>query len=347
MCPVLFHFPVWPMLMLIGVTIGLWAAERLKLAGWRSVASCVAGAMAVVAIGHSKEWLQQSIPVQGYGTLMLCGFLLGVWMARRRSPILGIEPRHCIDLGLWSVLGGLIGARIFHVVNFWPDYDPWGPAGSHGFYKIVALWEGGLVFFGALIGGPLAAMLYCLWHRLPVLAFVDLVIPGLIAGQAFGRLGCLMRGCCFGRLTDDPLALSFPSESEVFIHQELHKLIPETASHSLAVIPAQLYASIGAALTGAFLYAYWPRRRFDGEIIGWVFLMAAVTRFFEEFLRNEPAAFPAWSNSLTIAQWFAFVLIVAGVLWLWFFGRRGTLYRPKMPSPQSQPGRTPPKRRAK
>jgi phosphatidylglycerol:prolipoprotein diacylglycerol transferase len=255
MCPVLFHFPVWPMLIMIGVTIGLWAAERLKLAGWRSVASCVAGALAILAIGHQKGWLQQSLPVQGYGTLMLCGFLLGVWMARRRSPILGIELRHCTDLGLWSVLGGLIGARIFHVVCFWPDYDPSGPEGSHAFYRMIALWEGGLIFFGALIAGPLSAMLYCLWHRLPVLAFVDLVIPGLIAGQAFGRLGCLMRGCCFGRVTDDPLALRFPPESEVFIHQELHKLIPSDASHSLAVAPAQIYACIGAALTGALLYA--------------------------------------------------------------------------------------------
>jgi len=328
MCPILFHVPLWPLLAAIGLTVGLWIAERLPLAGWRKALVCIAGALAALAVGYPPGWLGRSLPVQGYGTSMLGGFLLGVWMARRRSPMLGIEPRHCTYLGLWSVLGGLIGARIFHVVCHWPDYDPSGMLGWRAVCKMAALWEGGLVFFGALIAGPLSAMLYCACNGLPVLAFVDLVIPGLIAGQALGRLGCLMRGCCFGRLSDGPLAISFPPESEVFIHQELHGLIPPDASHSLAVVPVQVYASIGAALTGAFLYAYWPRRRFDGEIVGWVFLMAAVTRFFEEFLRNEPPAFPAWSASLTIAQWFSFVLIAIGALWLWHFGRRRKLYRP-------------------
>ena len=329
MCPILFNFPVWPLLIVAGVTVGLWLATGLGLTGWRLITGCACASAVGLVLGNRMGWVAQSFPVQGYGTLILCGFLLGVWMVRRRAPQIGIEPRHCTDIGLWGVLGGLAGARIFHVVSQWSDYDPFGSGGGHAFLRMFAVWEGGLVFFGAFIGGPLAAIFYCRRHRLPVVPFLDMAAPSLVAGQALGRLGCLMRGCCFGHVTDGSPALCFPPQSEVFIHQSSVKMIPSGAMHALPVIPIQIYASIGAALTAAFLYAYWPRRRFDGEVFGWLCLMAAVTRFLEEFMRDDvPAAFPVLSNALTIAQWFSFGMVAVGSCWLLFFSRRATLRFP-------------------
>ncbi len=152
--------------------------------------------------------------------------------------------------------------------------------------------------------------------------------PSLIAGQAFGRLGCLMRGCCFGHVTESVPALRFPAGAQVYEGQVADRLIAVNAEYSLPVIPTQIYASLGAGLIAAFLYAYWPRRRFDGEVFGWLLIMTGVTRFFEEFVRADiPAAFPELSSWLTIAQWFSFALLVAGSSWLIYFYRRRTLYR--------------------
>lgn len=329
MYPVLFHFPAWPLLVLAGTTVGLWIADGFKLKGIPLVGVSVLGAVAALFFGLRAGWLSQSLPIQGYGTLILCGFLLGVWLARRRARLTGVEPRHCMDIGLWGVLGGLAGARVFHVLGHWSGYDPFGPAGTQGLIKMFAIWEGGLVFFGAFLGGPLAAIIYCRMHRLPVIPFLDMAAPSLIAGQALGRLGCLMRGCCFGRETAASPALCFPPESEVYSDQLSRHLIEHGTPHSLPVIPTQIYASIGAALIAAFLYAYWPRRRFDGQIFGMLLIMTAVTRFLEEFMRADiPAAFPTLSNSLTIAQWFAFGLVTAGIIWLCVFYHRRALYQP-------------------
>lgn len=333
MYPVLFHLPVWPLLIIAGIMAGLWIAEGWKLKGGASYGVGALGAIAALLLGARAGWLVQSLPVQGYGTMILCGFLLGVWMARRRATCIGVEPRHCMEIGLWGILGGLAGARIFHVLTYWPVYDPLGPAGMHGLAKMFAVWEGGLVFFGAFLGGPLAAIIYCRYHRLPVVPFLDMAAPSLIAGQALGRLGCLMRGCCFGRETTGAPSICFPPESEAYLDQVSRQVIEQGAGHTLALIPTQIYASLGAALTAAFLYAYWPRRRFDGQIFGLLLLMTAVTRFLEEFMRADiPAAFPALSNSLTIAQWFSFGLWAAGTLWLVVFYRRDTLFRPPLPA---------------
>ncbi|MGD0093225.1 MAG: prolipoprotein diacylglyceryl transferase family protein, partial [Planctomycetota bacterium] len=65
-----------------------------------------------------------SVPVQSYGTMILIGFLFGVWMAARRAPQLGIAPQHCVDLGLWGVVVGLAGARALHIVMNWSSYTP-------------------------------------------------------------------------------------------------------------------------------------------------------------------------------------------------------------------------------
>lgn len=333
MHPVLFNLPAWPLLILAGITVGLWVADGFKLKGGALYGVSALGAVAALILGSRAGWLTQALPIQGYGTLILSGFLLGVWMARRRAIHIGLEPRHCMDIGLWGVLGGLGGARLFHVLSHWAVYDPFGPAGMQGLLKMFAVWEGGLVFFGAFLGGPLAAIIYCRLHRLPVIPFLDMAAPSLIAGQALGRLGCLMRGCCFGRETDATLALCFPPDAEVYIDQLSRHAIDHGAVHSLPVIPTQIFASIGAALVAAFLYAYWPRRRFDGQNFGLLLLMTATTRFFEEFMRADiPASFPSLSDNLTIAQWFAFALLAAGAVWLAYFYRRGTLHQPPVAS---------------
>jgi phosphatidylglycerol:prolipoprotein diacylglycerol transferase len=294
--------------------------------------------LAAVAGGAVSGWLAQmrfgwenSIPVQSYGTMILVGFLFGVWMAARRAPQLGIAPRHCIDLGLWGVVVGLAGARALHIAMYWPAFTPF----YDGFDisrvgKWFRIWESGLAFHGAVIALLPFTWLYCRHYKLPPLAFLDLCLPSLIAGQAFGRIGCFLFGCCYGKVTDLPWAVCFPVGAPAFLEQVHDGLIPRDAICSLGVHPTQLYAAFGSGLIAAVLYAYWPLRRYDGQIMSLMLIMTGITRFFEELLRaDERAAFAA-APWLTTSHWLALAAIVAGSGLLLCFKRRGKMYKAEL-----------------
>jgi phosphatidylglycerol:prolipoprotein diacylglycerol transferase len=101
------------------------------------------------------------------------------------------------------------------------------------------------------------------------------------------------------------------------------------------VHPTQLYASLAAALTYAFMYSYWPYRKYDGQILSLTIVMAGTTRFFEEILRADEAAFmPSVSTSMTVAQWVAIGIVLLGFGMMYLFRRRGVLYvPPQLPPP--------------
>lgn len=324
MHPILFTLPAWIATLIAGALLGS------SLAGERSfgrrLTAGIAGALAGVGAGLMLlpgVWL----PVRGYGTLILTGFLCGVWLAARRAKEIGAEPRHCVDVGVGGVILGLIGARVFHILMNWSNYTPF-QSGGFEFSRIAdmfKLWEGGLVFFGAFLVVLPWAWLYCRWHKIQPLVFLDLAVPGLIAGLAFGRIGCYLNGCCWGKLSDAAWAVQFPAGSPPYEWQHSAGLIHDGAPCTLAIHPAQLYASLSAALIAGFLYMLWPRRAFDGQVFSLMLLMVGVSRYFEEMLRSDDvAAFPSLSPVLTIAQWLALGLMALGVIFLayFFFQRR-------------------------
>lgn len=291
------------------------------------VLALAAGAAAGLA-AHSQPWGQRKISVQSYGTLILTGFIVGVWLAARRAPRVGIAPKHCVDLGVWGVVVGIAGARLLHIIMYWPNYTPFldgfEPARVLKWFRI---WEAGLAFHGVLFTVLPFTWLYCRRHKLPALVLLDLAVPSLIAGQAFGRVGCFLFGCCYGKTADVSWAVCFPKGAPAHWAQVQEGLIPPSAAWSAAVHPTQLYGAIGAALVAACLYSYWPRRRYDGQILALMLILASATRFFEELLRaDEPPTFAAvpW---LTTAHWLALLALLAGAGLMFCFKRRGTLYK--------------------
>jgi len=230
--------------------------------------------------------------VPAYGTMLMIGFLLAVLLARRRHKCLGLAKADVFDLGFAAVICGIIGARLMHVILFWPSYfvshEYWpewmGPLGWVG--AILATWNGGLVYYGGMGGGVFGIFLYARIKKVPFVDVLDFVAPGGALGLAVTRVGCFLNGCCFGKPSSLPWAVKFPGRSYLYaIRDAGENVIGYCEPYS--VHPAQLYETLAALTLFALLWWLYPRRRFAGQI-SWIFGMCYTAwRFCNEFFRAD------------------------------------------------------------
>ncbi len=158
------------------------------------------------------------LPIRSYGVMVLLGVLAGVGLAVRRARQAGLAEDFIFSLAFWMFAAGIVGARLFHVIEYWQaSYRQLHPDGSFDLagtlLRVINIPGGGLVVYGSLIGGALAMVWHVRRQGLSFLPVADLVAPCLVLGLAFGRIGCLFNGCCFGGITDYPWAVSFPQGS--------------------------------------------------------------------------------------------------------------------------------------
>jgi phosphatidylglycerol---prolipoprotein diacylglyceryl transferase len=256
-----------------------------------------------------------------YFVLLLSGFVfattIGVLWARR----IGEDPDVIVDLGLSMGLFGVIGARLLHVVAdgyFWdyvhlcthPGLVDWRisqaecasdayrgvwdaikgvchPAESDCF-AWAKFWAGGLTYYGGFIGASAAAWVLLKRDRFPFWRAADMAGMVIPVGLAFGRMGCLLAGCCFGVRTACPLGMAFPPGSPASEFQWKAGWLPSQHVWSLPVHPTQIYESILCLLIGAVcLVVVHPRKRYDGQVFLAFVALYAVVRFMLEFLRSD------------------------------------------------------------
>jgi phosphatidylglycerol---prolipoprotein diacylglyceryl transferase len=162
------------------------------------------------------------IPVRGFGVMMMLAIGAALTMACVRAQQMGVHPEFITGLATVMILAGLIGARLFYVLQYWREFvrpDIWQT--MRGLFNITS---GGLVVYGSVIAGLPAGIWYLRRHKLPVLAIGDIIAPSMVVGLALGRVGCFLNGCCFGGacLPGDfgsGWALRFPAASPPYIHQ--------------------------------------------------------------------------------------------------------------------------------
>jgi phosphatidylglycerol:prolipoprotein diacylglycerol transferase len=239
-----------------------------------------------------------SFPIYSYGAMMALGFLAGLWTAGRRGLRQGVASDRILDVGPWLVAGAIVGARLVFVLTYWREYFSGQPI-----WEVLMIRHGGLVYYGGLIGGATACILYARVKRLPLWKLADILAPSIPLGYVFGRIGCLLNGCCYGRPCDLPWAIRFPVE-----HNTHPAGQPATPVH-----PVQLYDSLlnlGLYLGLAWLYR---RKKFDGQVFS-VYLMGyAVTRSIVETFRGDYT--PAHLHgSLTPAHLISIGIFAAGAV---------------------------------
>ncbi len=245
------------------------------------------------------------LPIFGYGLMLFFAFLgsmnLTAWRARREK----LDPEVIYDLALWVFLGGLVGARLLYVWQYWN-------VRVKTLWDVFKIWEGGIVFYGSILGGAIATLLYWRVRRFPLRPVMDAIAPSLALGIALGRIGCFLNGCCFGDQCDPrfPLGVRFPAHSSPWADQVHSGAIAQDAAWSLPVHPTQLYSALDGLILLALLSAYYPLRRRDGEVIGLLMVTYPITRFLVEGLRNDEGAFFA---GLTISQNISIALFLGGL----------------------------------
>lgn len=158
------------------------------------------------------------LAVRGYGVMMLLGMLAGVGLSLWRGRQENVDPEQLLTLAFWMAICGIVGARLFYVIQKVDEYSGLSPGEALG--KMINVTEGGLVVYGSLIGATAGGGFYLWWSRLPPLKVADIVAPGMVLGLAIGRIGCLMNGCCFGGPCDLPaVAQEFPAGSAPWMRQ--------------------------------------------------------------------------------------------------------------------------------
>ncbi len=156
--------------------------------------------------------------IRGYGVMLLIGVSAAVALAAYRAKRRGIHPDVIYAMAPWAFFGGILGARLFFVIQYRDQFI--GDTFAETVGNMLKVTEGGLVVYGGFIGGVLAVTYYILRHRLSWLQFGDILIPCLFIGLALGRIGCLMNGCCYGgRCEESGFALHFPPSSPVYQDQ--------------------------------------------------------------------------------------------------------------------------------
>lgn len=227
------------------------------------------------------------LTLYSYGLMVALGFLSGIILAAYLAKRSGIKPELILDIAPFILLGSLIGARLFYVIEFWPEFrgNP---------LEIFTIWKGGLVFYGGLLFAILGLLLAVNIFKLNFWRTMDILAPATALGYAIGRIGCFLNGCCYGIATKVPWAVKFPTET-VLRH------------------PTQIYASLsGLLICGILLLFFFKYRKFDGLMLVWGLWLYGIYRFLIEFLRVNPK----YLFNLTGAQWLSFLLIfLAAVLY--------------------------------
>ncbi len=193
---------------------GKWNAE----AGWTVALSLCVGLFicwVIPSVGRPA-----GIGIQAYGAMMLLAILSAVGLAWWRAPAFGFSRDHLLELCFWMCLLGIIGARTFYVVEYWPEMQ--GKTALETLGRVLNFPQGGLVVYGSLAGGLLGALLYLRFRKMPVLRTFDLLAPCMVLGLAVGRIGCLLHGCCYGGICDPEhlnCGVCFPAGSPPYMRQ--------------------------------------------------------------------------------------------------------------------------------
>jgi phosphatidylglycerol:prolipoprotein diacylglycerol transferase len=227
-----------------------------------------------------------------YGLSVAVAFLMVTLLMFRDAPRFGVAKETVFDCMIAIMVGGILGGRaLFVLINleYYASHIP----------DVVMLQEGGLAIQGAIIGAVLAGIIAARIKKVSFWAMSDLIAPYIALGQAVGRIGCLLNGCCYGKVTSGGVGLIFPGEA-------------------VMRIPTQVYSSLGLLVIYLFLLKVREKRTFPGRAFSMYLILYSVLRFFMDFFRGDGLFAYA---GITLSQWISIVMFIVGIILYGVLGR--------------------------
>ncbi len=239
------------------------------------------------------------VTIYSWGFMVAIAFAVAIWLAAMLAKTKGIDPENIIDIAAVVLISSLLGARLFYVLGFWNEFIG-HPA------EILAIWEGGMVFYGGLIFGFIALVLMAKAKKMSIITLLDAAAPAVALGYAIGRIGCFLRGCCFGVECNLPWAMHFP-ESAGLRH------------------PTQMYSfAAGLLIFAALIFLYYRNKKAGNVFIAGLILYS-LYRFIIEFFRFSPSYW-LW---FTPSQWISLVLLISITLYIYLRDKKSMIIADK------------------
>lgn len=245
--------------------------------------------------GDSMKYILFSIGsfhVYGYGFMIALGVLAALGMGMYRAKKHGLDPDLIFNLTFICVIGGFLGAKLLFIITELPDLLK-----SENLLRDLS---NGFVVYGGIIGGILVAWLYCRYKKMNFLKYFDVAMPSVALAQGFGRIGCFLAGCCYGKAYRPPIGMVF-GESPF-------------APNDVAVIPTQLISSAGDFLIAGLLVLLARKKRRDGWIGCLYLLLYGSGRFLVEILRDDPRGNV---GPLSTSQFISVLVVAVASVWMW------------------------------
>ena len=273
-----------------------------------------------------------TITIHAYAICILIGIIAATLLTARRLKVRGADPGLVLDVGLWAVVSGIVGGRIFHVLTHPDDYFGEGK----DLVKVFAIWEGGLAIFGALLLGAVGVYIGCRLSGLRFWTFADALVPGLLLAQAFGRFGNYFNQELFGLPTDawfgleidrpnSAIPLGLPDDT-LFLPTFLFEVIWNLIGVGLLVLAERQYTSASdrVGLRAVSWRLQW------GRLLGLYLVWYGTGRMVFESIRIDPSEI---IFGVRVNVWAALAAVLIGLLIIIIQGRRhpGVVPSPYLP----------------
>ncbi len=262
-----------------------------------------------------QPWLLR-LPVPGLGDIainsyfffLLLGCVLAAEVCVREARRSGEDPQGALRLAGVCVLAGLVGARVLHILVVAPERYLADPL------RLLRFWEGGMVFYGGFLGGLLAVVLWSRWKGPSLGRLGDMTAPALMIGLAFGRIGCLSAGCCYGRPIDWGTGIEWPWGLTFLAGQ-----VP-SALRGIPLHPTQAYSSLNALFLFGVVSWMRGRQRFDGQVM-WTLVLAygisrSVLELFRLDLGRRFVLEESWGQVLSTSQAISIPMVLLAIAML-------------------------------
>ncbi len=225
---------------------------------------------------HPELFKIGPITIYSYGVMLALAFVVGIYLARDRAIKAGIDSKVIMDLSVYVLLSSIVGARLLYILTNLDEYR------EHPLEAIFS--RTGFVFYGGLIFAIIVGLWYLKRQKLPVWQIADVVAPSIPIGQAIGRIGCFLNGCCYGKPTTLPWGVKVAGRDPLDL----------TPLH-----PTQIYSSVGDLIIFFILSYWWKRRKFEGQIFLMYLVLYSILRFVVEIYRGDN---PYFLFNLTLSQ---------------------------------------------